>query len=125
MAGQPLDAILRRDLLGSRDNNGITNYETINVSGNTISVDASGSEQGVLTSITIDNGVSNDIDFSIQGSIDNVSFADIDAPINFTDTDGSVTFDVVGSNANFIRVAWVVNAGSADIYVQFSAKRRH
>jgi len=125
MSGQPLDAIIRRDLFGSRDDDGTTNYETINSSGNSVSVDASGSEQGFITSVTIGNGVGNDIDFSVQGSVDNISFGDINSPVNFTDTDGSITFDVVSSNANFVRVAWIVNSGSADIYVQFSAKRRH
>lgn len=125
MAGQPLDAIIKKDLLGSRDFQGNTSYETINSSGNTISVNASGSEQGYLCSVTIDNGVGNDIDFSIQGSLDDVSFADVDDPVNFTDTDGSITFDIVNGNANFVRIAWTVNSGSADIYVQFSAKRRH
>lgn len=125
MAGQPLDAIIRYDLLGSRDDDGTTNFETINTTGNTRSIDASGSEQGVLASVTIENGVGNDIDFSIQGSLDNISFADIDNAVNFTDSDGSITFDVVNSNANFVRIAWTVNSGSVDIYAQFSAKRRH
>lgn len=123
--GQPLDAIIRKDLLGSRDLSG-TNYETINASGNSDFVDFSGSEQGFLTSVTYDNGVGNNIVFTVQGSMDNISFADLpDTETTITDGSGSITWDVINSNVNFVRIAWTVTSGSMDIYVQASAKRRH
>ena len=124
--GFVLDTILREDLIGSRDDDGTTNYESINSSGNSESADASRSEGGYLLSITYDNGVGNDVDFFLEGSLDGVSYAPIpDTSSNITDADGSITWDVIDSNTNFVRITWTVNSGSMDIYGQYSAKRRH
>lgn len=126
--GQPLDAILRADLKGSRDDDGTTNYETINVSDFTESDDISGSEQGGLVVIEYDNGVGNSIELTVQGSADNISFADVtstDASTTVTDASGIVIFDMNNFNANYVRVAYTVNSGSMDIYVYSSFKRRH
>ena len=123
--GQVLDAIIRKDLIGSRDLTGIS-YENINASGNSNKDDVSGSEQGYLLSITYDNGVGLDVNFYVQGSMDGISFGDIPGTeTNITDTEGSITWDIVNSNANFVRISWVFNSGSVDVYGQLSAKRRH
>lgn len=123
---QVLDAILKEDLIGSREDDGTTNYETINSSGSSESADSSRSEGGFLLSVTYDNGVGNDVDFFLEGSLDGISYAAIpDTTQNIADASGSHTFDVTASNANFVRIAWTVNSGSVDIYGQYSAKRRH
>lgn len=121
-----LDAILKKDLIGSREYTGVTNYETINSSGNTESFDISGSEQGGLVSMTYSNGASVNMEFTVQGSLDNISFADIpDTPTTITDNSGSITWDFTNLNANHIRISWTVTSGSLDIYGQASYKRRH
>jgi hypothetical protein len=127
MAGQPLDAIIKKELYGTRDDSG-TNYITINVSDNSDFDDISGSEQGGLLAISYENGVGNDIDLVVQGSDDGVNFASFvtdDATENVTDASGEIIFDLVQVNANFIRLAWIVNSGSMDVYVRTSFKRRH
>ena len=127
MAGQPLDAIIKKELTGTRDESG-TNYETINTSDFSDFDDISGSEQGGLIAISYVNGVGTDIDLVVQGSDDGISFASFtsdDAVTKVTDATGEIIFDLVNVNANFIRLAWVVNAGSMDIYVRTSFKRRH
>lgn len=123
--GQPLDSILKKDLYGSRDNNGNINYETINTNGNSIKADLSGSEQGYFVAITYTNGASLDVDFNLEVSEDGISFVPIDTAINVTDASGEIIWDVIDSNANFIRVSWAFNSGSVDIYARTSAKRRH
>lgn len=124
--GFVLDSILREDLIGSREDDGTTNYEAINASGNSAEADASRSEDGFLLSITYDNGVGTDIDFFLEGSLDGITFAPIpDTTGNVADASGSVTWDVIGSNTNVVRIAWTVNSGSVEIYGQYSAKRRH
>lgn len=123
--GNVLDAILKKNLIGSRDQSGV-NYETINISGNSDSFNISGSEQGGLVTVTYANGVGANIDFFVQGSIDNISYADIpDTETKITDSLGSITWDFTNLNANFIRISWTVNSGSMDIYGQASYKRRH
>lgn len=120
-----LDAILRADLIGSRDLT-TTNFETINSSDNTESFNISGSEQGGVVSVTYANGASTDITFYVQGSLDDISYADIpDTETNITDNSGSITWDFTSLNANHIRLRWIVNDGSLDIYGQASYKRRH
>ena len=125
--GQPLDAILRKDLLGSRnDDDGTTNYETINTDDSTISHDVSGSEQGTLVTIDYINGAGLDVLFEVEGSPDDISYAPIvDADIQATDASGTHIFDLTNLNANFIRVSYTFTSGSCDVYVRNSAKRRH
>jgi len=125
--GQPLDAIIKKELYGTRDESG-TNYITINTSDFSDSDDISGSEQGGLLAISYTNGIGNDIDLTVQGSDDGIVFANFtstDATTNITDASGEIIFDLVNINANFIRLAWTVNSGSMDIYVRTSFKRRH
>lgn len=124
--GFVLDSILREDLIGTRDDDGTTNYEAINASGDSAIADSSRSEGGFLLSVTYENGVANDVDFFLEGSLDGVTYAPIpDTTGNVADASGSITWDVIDSNTNFVRIAWTVNAGSVDIYGQYSAKRRH
>lgn len=122
-----LDAILRKELYGTRDESG-TNYLTINSDGNSDSDDISGSEQGGLIAFSYENGVANNVDFVVQGSEDGVVFADFastDAQTSITDASGEIIYDLTSVNANFIRLKWTVNAGTMDIYVRSSFKRRH
>lgn len=121
----PLDSILKKHLIGDRDLTQ-TYFESINASGNSLVHDISGSEQGGLVSVQYESGVSLSVTFAVQGSIDGVSFADIaDTPTLITDASGSVTWDFVDLNANFIRIKWTVTSGSVDIFGQSAHKRRH
>jgi len=115
-----LDAILKKDLHGIKDS-----PETINVTGESSSADVSGSEQGYFVAITYTNGASLDVDFNLEVSEDGISFVPIDTAINVTDASGEIVWDVVDSNANFIRVVWEFTSGSVDIHARVSAKRRH
>ena len=128
MPGQPLDAILRKDLLGSRDDQGNTNFVTINSDSSSMTFDSSGSEQGVVLSVDYVNGVALDLNIRFEASIDGVTFsplADSRGTKNITDANGNITFDVVNLNANFVRIGFDFNSGTVDVYVQASAKRRH
>jgi hypothetical protein len=122
-----LDAILRKELYGTRDESG-TSFVSINSSGNSDSDDISGSEQGGLVAFSYENGVANNVDFVVQGSEDGIVFADFgstDATNNIADASGEIIYDLTSVNANFIRLKWTVNSGSMDIYVRSSFKRRH
>lgn len=124
--GFVLDSILRKDLLGSRDDEGNTSYETINVTGVTESHDISGSEQGTLITIDYINGAGLNVLFTVEGSDDDVSYAPIaDADVTATDATGTHIFDITNINANYIRVSYTFTSGSCDVYVRNSAKRRH
>lgn len=121
-----LDSILRKDLLGSRDDEGNTNYETIDTTGVTESHDISGSEQGTLVTIDYINGSSLNVLFAVEGSDDDISYAPIaNADVTATDATGTHIFDITNINANFIRVSYTFTSGSCDVYVRNSAKRRH
>lgn len=125
--GFVLDAIIRLDLIGSRDDDGTTNYQTINSTDTTVDADLSGSEQGYLAAIDYANGVGTiDVTFFLEGSEDGISFAQLpDSAQQITDASGSITWDVIDSNANFVRIAWTVVSGTLDVYGRVSAKRRH
>lgn len=125
MAGQPLDSIIRKDMVGSKSN-GTVSFETINSTDFSSGFDISGSEGGYLINIQYDNGVSANIEFNVEASIDNVNYGPVpDTDVVITDTDGNITYEIVNSIANFVRISWTVTSGSLDIYAQLSAKRRH
>jgi len=124
--GNVLDTILREDLKGSRDNQGVISYESINSDGNTIFAESDRSEAGFLLSISYVNGVSTDITFFLEASLDGISYAQMpNTATQITDASGDITWDVIGSNANYVRINWTVVTGSMDIYGQYSAARRH
>ena len=122
--GQVLDAIIRDELTGDITSD---TPEVIDTTKESLIVDASGSEQGYLVGIQYQNGVGPvDITFALEGSIDGISFGEIPATATqITDLSGSITFDVVDSNANFVRVSYLVVSGNLEVFTQFSAKRRH
>ena len=122
--GQVLDAILRDELIGDRDSN---TPVVIDTTGTSIGTDASGSEQGYIVGIQYQNGVGPvDISFSVEGSIDGVNYGEIpDTSVQILDTSGNITYDIINSNANFIRIAYTVTSGNIEVFAQFSAKRRH
>ena len=120
-----LDSIIKQEMVGSRDTSG-TSYETINANGNSSSVDVSGTEQGFIVSIDYINGVGTNIVLRVEGSSDNTSFSAItSADYTVTDASGNVIFDLSNINANYVRLSWEVTAGSMDIFVHLSGKRRH
>lgn len=125
--GFVLDAIVSEIMYGSRFNDGSTTGETINSSGTTPKVDASGTEQGYLVSLVYDNGGGTvDIDFFLQGSEDGNTWGTIpDTTQTVNDNNGNIIWDVVNSNANFVRVGWTVTSGTMDVFAEFSGKRRH
>jgi len=125
--GFVLDTILRTDLIGSRDDDGTTNFITINSTDVTESVDAKGTEQGYLVALDYASGIGTvDITFFLEGSEDNNSFAQIpDTAQQITDNSGNIIWDVIDSNANFVRIGWTVASGTLDVYGRFSARRRH
>lgn len=122
--GNVLDAIIRNELIGDRNTN---SSELIDTTGSSEMADMSGSEHGYLVGIQYQNGVGPvDITFSLEGSIDGINFGTIpDSETQITDTSGNITFDVVDSNANFIRVAYEVVSGNLEVFSQISGKRRH
>ncbi len=122
--GQVLDAILKDELIGDRDSN---TPVVIDTTGTSIGTDASGSEQGYIVGIQYQNGVGPvDISFSVEGSIDGVNYGEIpDTSVQILDTSGNITYDIINSNANFIRIAYTVISGNIEVFAQFSAKRRH
>lgn len=122
--GQVLDAIVRAELIGDRDSD---TPVTIDTTGTSIGVDASGSEQGYIVGIQYDNGVGPvDISFAVEGSIDGVNYGEIpDTAVQILDTSGNITYDIINSNANFVRISYTVTSGNVEVFAQFSAKRRH
>jgi hypothetical protein len=66
------------------------------------------------------------VDFFVEVSTDNITFIPMgDTVTNIVDASGTMIFDIVYSNVDYIRVGWTVNAGSVDIYGRASGKRRH
>ena len=122
--GQVLDAIVRKELIGDVKSD---SPEVIDTTGTSIGVDASGSEQGYVVGIQYRNGVGPvDITFSVEGSIDGINYGEIpDTDVNIVDNSGNITYDIINSNANFIRIAYEVTTGNIEVFGQFSAKRRH
>lgn len=123
-----LDSIVKKHLVGSRTNSfDSTVFETVNATGTSEIADASITEQGYTFLLQIENGAGTiNFDFTIEGSVDGNSWATIPGTTqNFTDTDGSVTWDIVDSNINYARIKWTVTSGTLDLFGIFSAKRRH
>lgn len=105
-----------------------TENETVNSNFTSISHDTGESEQGILVSLVWDNGNGSvDATVKLEGSSDNINFAEIDGVAQqFTDDDGTILFDVIGLNAVFVRVTIEVTTGSFDIIsLDLSAKQRH
>lgn len=120
-----LDNIIKYDLIGSRSDDGTTNYETINASGSTDKVDIGGVEQSFMCAITYANGSTPDVDFDLEVSDDGISYVPVDTSVTITDNSGEIIYDITGSAASFARVSYTVNSGSLDIYVRLTGKRRH
>lgn len=89
--------------------------------------DISGAESGFSIVVALDNGSTPDISFSLLVSTDGQNFGEIaDSIRQFTDTDGSITWDVISSQVSYVKVSAVVASGSIDITSAIlSAKRRH
>jgi len=89
--------------------------------------DISGAETGFGIVATLANGIGVNIDFSLYISVDGQNYTQLGSSIqNFTDIEGSVTWDVINTNACFVKLSAVINTGSIDIPMAIlSAKRRH
>jgi hypothetical protein len=124
--GQPLDSILKKELIGARSASGTIGYETINTDGSSDTADSSRSEGGFSLGIVYENGVGNNVEFFLEASIDGEYFSQIPGTEQtITDASGNIIWEIVNSGTNYVRIAWTVAAGTMDIYGQYSAKRRH
>ncbi len=121
-----LDNILKKDLVGFKNDDGTPSYESINSSGSSEMVDVSGTEQGFTVTLDYANGSGLNVDFKVEVSTDGAIFVPIgDTDTNIIDASGTIIWDIQYSNVDFVRISWTVNSGSADIYGRFSGKRRH
>ena len=120
-----LDSIIKSNMKGSYNPDGSIDYETINATGNTDAVRIDGVEESFMVAVTYANGVGVDIDFNLEVSIDGVSYVPYDSDVKITDNSGEILYDIAGSAGGFVRVSYVVNSGSLDVYVRLSGKRRH
>lgn len=89
--------------------------------------DISGSEFGFSIQASLDNGNSPNMVFSLEVSTDGINYATLtNSDQTFTDTDGSILWDVISTQISFVRVHVQVTSGSVDIVeCIISAKRRH
>ena len=123
--GQPLDNILKTDLIGSKNQEQVF-YESINADGFSGFADASRTEQGFTVTIDYANGLAADVTFVMEVSTDGITFApNLETEVNIVDSSGTIILDVSTSNVDYVRVAWTVASGTMDIYSRFSGKRRH
>ena len=120
-----IDSIIKKELVGTRQ--GLdTSFETINFTGASDSVDATATEQGFLILVAYTNGVGINATFRVEGSADNQAFAPIPGLEKVvTDATGSIVFDAININANYVRLSWEITSGSVDIFSNFSGKARH
>lgn len=89
--------------------------------------DISGADSGFSIQMALDNGSSPNITFSLHVSVNGQDYALLaDSSQVFTDTDGSISWDVVNTQVCFVKVVASVTSGSIDITsALISAKRRH
>lgn len=89
--------------------------------------DISGQEGSLSIQVDYSGGVGLDMDLFIEVSTNSQSFVRIDESLqNVTDADGTHIWDLSEIGVAYIRIAFVVNAGSCNLdEVILSAKRRH
>lgn len=89
--------------------------------------DISGAESGFSIQVALDNGAAPNMTFSLEVSTDGQNYAMLtDSDQVFTDTDGSIVWDVISTQISFVRVHVEVTSGSIDVtQCIISAKRRH
>ena len=118
--GFVLDTILIRELISSPESI-VSNYVTP-----AVRIDDREAEFSIQ--LTFDQGISPDMEFSIEVSNDNLNFAKVtdSEQIILGDVEGAVLFDIFGSGAAWIRVAVLVNSGSLTLQTCVKkARRRH
>ena len=121
-----LDNILKKDLVGFKNPDGTPSYEAVNSSGSSSIVDVSGTEQGFTVTLDYANGSGLNVYFTVEVSTDGTIFVPMgDTDTNIVDASGTIIWDIVYSNVDFVRISWTVNSGSVDIYGRFSGKMRH
>ena len=89
--------------------------------------DISGAENSFSVQVDYDSGVGLDMDLYLEVSTNGTSFIRISESLqNVTDAEGSHLWDITEMGVAYIRVAFVVNAGSCTLgNTILSAKRRH
>lgn len=89
--------------------------------------DISGQEGSLSIQVDYSGGSTLDMDLYIEVSTNSQSFVRIEESLqNVTDDDGTHLWDLSEIGVAYIRVTFVVNAGSCNLdEVQLSAKRRH
>lgn len=75
----------------------------------------------------LDSGIGVNMKFRLEFSIDGQIFVpNTDTEVVFSDTDGTITWDILDTNMVYVRVGAVVTAGSIDLTKLFlTAQRRH
>lgn len=114
-----LDTILISDMISSPT--GVTtDFQTQ-------SIDISYKEAESSIQLVYDGGVNVDMEILLEVSNDNVNFSPItDSSQIITDATGTHFIDIFGSGANYIRVSFVVTAGSINLQsCVWKGKRRH
>lgn len=121
-----LDEIVKKQVIGEKDQNGNVTYETINTDGSSEIFEVDRTENNFKVQLEYANGSTVNITFIIEGSVDGQSFAAItDSDQVIIDDSGTIIWDISDVSPNYARVSWTVTSGSLDIFAQFSGDRRH
>jgi hypothetical protein len=89
--------------------------------------DISGGEGSFSLQVDYSEGIALDMDMYLEVSTNGLAFVRVDESLqNVVDTSGTHVWDVSEMGVVYLRVAFVVNAGSCNLDdVDLSAKRRH
>lgn len=101
--------------------------ETVNADWNTLSQTLDDRTGPFVLFIKYENGSAVDMTVKVQISINEIDWTDIaETLVPITDNDGTVTYDIDGSGAQFVRIAVVVVGGSIDVTdARFIASQWH
>lgn len=90
-------------------------------------IDVDNVNSGYSIVLELEAGISPDFVFSLFVSSDGINFSELtDSDIPFTDTDGSVTWDVLETNTSFVKIKALHNSGSVTAkQAILTAKRLH
>jgi hypothetical protein len=112
-----IDNILVKELIDSPT--------AINSDTSTISADIMNRRDEFSVQVDYDNGIGVDMNIVLEVSNDDISFVPM-ASQNVTDASGTHIFDAEGTGTNYLRISFVVNAGSFIAQrVLYMGKRNH
>lgn len=96
-----------------------------NYTGDIIDVDNVHSGYSIV--LELEDGIAPNITFKLEVSSDKQNFSELTGTSqNFTDLDGSITWDVIQTNTSFVRIIAVHSSGSITAKVAIlTAKRLH